>query len=153
MPYIIFRFTLPILILGISFSLARAKDPGSSAHAITHDLTSGLKLIEEIDPAKIEPVFESSPGASVVQTVLGKSSRAMQPGEESKAFAYIIGKGKGLQPGKAYILEVEYPDDVPRTIYLANRGADYVRGMSTGAAFGDVRAQYAEPSVESLSRE
>jgi hypothetical protein len=67
------------------------------------------------------------------------------------AVAYVVGKGKGLVPGHAYVLTIDYPDDVARTIYLANRGADYYRGWATGTATGDVRGQFAEVSPESLN--
>jgi hypothetical protein len=65
--------------------------------------------------------------------------------------AWVIGRAKGLKPGAAYLLEVEYPDDVPRTLFVANRGADLVRGFATGAAAGDCRQQYVQPSIESLN--
>ena len=64
--------------------------------------------------------------------------------------AWVIGRDKGLKPGAAYLLEVEYPDDVPRSLFVANRGADLVRGFATGSAAGDCRQQYVQPSIESL---
>lgn len=115
------------------------------------DITEGLKLIDEIDTAKVPPEYESTDGASQVATILGQQARILPPEDHALAMAYVIGKGKGLTPGKAYILCVDYPDDVSRTIFLANRGADYVRGWATGMAFGDVRSQFIEPSVESYN--
>lgn len=115
------------------------------------DITAGLKLIDEIDTAKVAPYYESAPGVSQVQDILGRPARVLPPGDKAEAIAYMIGKGKGLVAGNAYILTVDYPDDISRTIFLANRGADYVRGWSTGKAWGDTRAQFTEPSVESLN--
>src|SRR5690606_27899583 len=50
-----------------------------------------------------------------------------------------------------YVLELDYPDDVPRTIAFLNRGADLVRTVATGKEIGDYREQYAYPNPESLS--
>ncbi len=132
---------------GVFFSL-NAVIAGS---ARVTDITAGLKLIDEIDTAKVTPDYESAPGVSQVQSLIDREARVMPPTDKASVFSYVIGKGKGLKAGKSYILAVDYPDDVPRTIYLANRGADYVRGWATGAAFGDVRSQFVEPSVESLN--
>ncbi len=114
------------------------------------DITAGLKLIDEIDPAKVPPEYQSEADASRVESLLGREARVLPPGPRALVMAYVIGKGKGLVPGQAYVLTVDYPDDVSRTIFVANRGADYVRGWATGKACGDVRSQFAEPSVESL---
>ncbi len=150
MPHLAARISFIIIATLLSPEIGWAKAAAPAGSAVMTDITSGLKLIQEIDPAKTEPDYESTSGASQVETILGQPARTMPPGEEPKAIAYIIGKDKNLQAGKAYVLEVEHPDDVPRTIYLANRGADYLRGLSTGQATGDVRAQYVEPSLESL---
>ncbi len=115
------------------------------------NITKGLKLIEEIDTGDIAPVYESSPGASTSEKILGRPARILPPGDTAKAIAYIIGKGKGLRAGKSYVLEIEYPDDVSRAFFVANRGGDLVRGWATGNATGDVREQFAEPSLESLN--
>lgn len=47
---------------------------------------------------------------------------------------YRVGIGMGLETGKPYVSEIEYPDDDPRTFFMANRAADFVRGCATGAA-------------------
>jgi len=114
------------------------------------DITTGLKIIDEIDTSKVAPEFCSPEEGSLVETILGRPARVLPAGDDPAAMAYVIGKGKGLQAGKAYVLAVEYPDDIPRTIFLINRGSDYYRGWATGTATGDVRGQYAEPVLESL---
>ncbi|WP_224372433.1 hypothetical protein [Hyalangium versicolor] len=115
------------------------------------DITTGLTLIDDIDTAQVAPSYESTAGASLVQTVLGKPARTLPMGDAPKVMSYVIGKGKGLIAGRAYVLVVEYPDDVPRTLFVANRGADHLQGWATGTAVGDSRSQYTEPSVESLN--
>jgi len=121
------------------------------AAPVMTDITAGLKLVDEIDTAKVAPNYESSPGISKVETVAGRPARVMVPGEKASAFAYVVGKGKGLKAGTSYVLSIEYPDDVSRTMYIVNRGADFTRGMSTGKANGDVKAQFTDPALESLN--
>lgn len=110
-----------------------------------------LPIVDEIDAAAQPPVHEFPAGASRVGPILGRPARSLGMGDEPRTAAWVIGQGKGLKPGAAYLLEVEYPDDVPRTIFLANRGADHVRGFATGTATGDARQQYVQPSLESLA--
>lgn len=65
------------------------------------NITKGLKLIEEIDTGDIAPVYESSPGASTSEKILGRPARILPPGDTAKAIAYILGKGKDLRAGKS----------------------------------------------------
>jgi hypothetical protein len=65
--------------------------------------------------------------------------------------AFRLGKNLSLVPGKPYVLEMDYPDDLPRTIILLNRGADITRTIATGKSIGDYREQYAYPNPESLA--
>jgi len=148
------KTTFCTLVVMMVCGVVQGEAPGASEDTITPvmtDVTAGLKLVDEIDAAKISPSYESVPQVSQVKEVLSRPARVLLPGDKSKAFSYLIGKGKGLIAGKAYILTIDYPDDVSRTIFMANRGADYVRGWSTGKAWGDARGQYTEPSVESLN--
>ena len=82
---------------------------------------------------------------------LGRNARVMTMAPDAKAFGYRIGAGRGLVAGRAYVLDVEYPDDVARTIYVANRGADFVRGFATGRSVGDARRQFTASTLESLN--
>lgn len=115
------------------------------------DITEGLTLVDEIDTALVPPDYESTSGVSHVEEVAGRMARVMTPGATPSTFAYVIGKGKGLVAGAAYVLVVEYPDDVARSIYMVNRGADYMLGVATGQATGDARGGFTENSVESLA--
>ena len=105
-------------------------------------------VVDEIDPATTTPAHEAPAGGSTVVEILGKPARHLPMADAPAVAGWVIGRGKGLVPGHAYVLEVEYPDDVPRAIFIANRGADHVRGFATGTTFGDARQQYVQPSVE-----
>jgi regulation of enolase protein 1 (concanavalin A-like superfamily) len=121
----------------------------------------GVTLVDEINTATTAPNYQVNAGANTVATIYGKQARTMPThdaqgnplpqADTAATMGYIIGANKGLVPGNAYILAVEYPDDVPRAMYITNRGADYIRGLATGPAVGDARAQFTEASVESLS--
>jgi hypothetical protein len=86
---------------------------------------------------------------------LGKTARVMPTagtvGDTPATIGYIIGQNKGLVAGNAYVLTVEYPDDVPRSMYIVNRGSDYLRGVATGTTIGDARQQFTECSPESMN--
>ena len=114
-------------------------------------LLDSFPIVDEIDPATQPPVHEFPAGASRVATILGRSARVLDADLTPKVMAWVIGRGKGLKPGAAYVIEVEYPDDVPRSLFVANRGADLVRGFATGTSVGDSRQQYVQPSIESLA--
>jgi len=113
-----------------------------------------LRLVDEIDcgqaPAA-EAFVESAPGVSRIETVFGRSCRVMpNDGQASKYFGYLLGKGKGLQAGKAYVLAVEFPEDVSRAMFIVNRGCDTNRGLYTGQAIGDVLHTWVNSNPESL---
>jgi hypothetical protein len=118
--------------------------------SVFHAQLDDLPIVDEIDTADTPPIHESPAGASSVTNLLGRAARILTPGESAKCMAWVIGKGDKLQAGQTYMLSIEFPDDVPRTIFIANRGADLVRGFATGTATGDVRQQYTQPSLESL---
>ncbi|RZL47658.1 MAG: TetR/AcrR family transcriptional regulator, partial [Pedobacter sp.] len=115
-----------------------------------------LQLVDTIDTATQAPWEEDVAGPSNVQTLLGQKARTLAPGLEpltggARFMTYRIGAGKGLIPHQAYVLDIEYPDDVPRSMFIANRGADFIRGFATGMALGDARNAYSVGTVESLS--
>ena len=114
-------------------------------------LLDSFPVVDEIDPSTVPPVHEFPSGQSHVARILGQTARVLKASDSPGSMAWVIGRGKGLKPGAAYVLEVDYPDDVPRSIFVANRGADLVRGFATGSTFGDARQQYVQPSVESLA--
>ena len=131
---------------------AAAPDAHPSSAAGFDALLGSFPVIDEIDTAKQEPVHQFPEKASKVQAVLGRDARMLPaPDERPAVMGWVVGRGKGLEAGAAYVLEIEYPDDVPRGVFIANRGSDHVRGFATGTALGDARQQFVQPSVESLA--
>src|SRR5690606_9253870 len=63
---------------------------------------------------------------------------------------YRLGEMKLLEPGKAYLLTVEFPEDVARSFSIENRGGDLIRGVQTGHALGDVIFTYTNNNLESI---
>jgi len=112
-----------------------------------------LKLVDEIrcGGTASGPAFDESPKqASRVETILGQPCRVLPNTGEARFFAYKIGVNKGLKPGRAYVLAVDFPEDTSRSMFILNRGAEMVRGVRTGQAFGDVMFSYTNNNSESL---
>lgn len=122
------------------------------------------RLIDEVrcfDPADPHPYFEGGRGLrskytgavpqidwvdlyrergpcfTSVQTVCGESCRATHGWGW---FAYKLNR-RGLTPGAAYVVVVEYPEDVGRTYMVWNTGCQYGfagdHGFHTGKTLGD----------------
>lgn len=113
-----------------------------------------LSLVEEVNLAGMpDGELRISPsGASSVETILGRKARVLNavPGEAS-VMTVRLGKMKMLRPGAAYVLEVEYPEDAPRSIIVINRGNETMRGFHTGLALGDaLHTKYVNSRPESL---
>lgn len=99
---------------------------------------TGLTLVQEIDCGATPPAAESTPGSST-QTILTRNARVLlnPAGSPVRYFGYKIGQGLGLQPGRAYVLEVDYPEDGPRAMTICNGGEAAYRGLHTGVTVGD----------------
>lgn len=109
-----------------------------------------LELVEEIICSSSEP--NNVNGVTEVKMILGKSCRVLIPSSESTWFAYRLGSNGELKPGKAYFLEIEYPDDVDRSFVIHNRGGEYSRGLQTGKTLGDsYHPPYVQSNSESIS--
>lgn len=102
---------------------------------------SKLKLVQYIDcsaPPPSNDFREFPANASKVETILGKKCRVLaNDSDQMKYFAYNIGRNKGLKPGAAYVLAIEYPEDKARTMYFLNRGNETGRGIATGNSVAD----------------
>jgi hypothetical protein len=115
-----------------------------------------MRLIEEIDcgaPAPTSAFAEMPKGVSKVETILGKKARVLPnpKGADMRYFAYLIGKGKNLQGGKAYVLQVEFADNAPRTFFIRNSAESITRGVFTGTDVGDaINPHYVNANPESL---
>lgn len=97
-----------------------------------------LKLVDEIICAEdtSHAYTEHQLGNVVVKEILGKKCRTIEPGRAGY-FAYELGRDKGLKPGAAYFLAIEYPEDTSRSFIINNFGDQTRLGLSTGKTFGD----------------
>ncbi|NJK85487.1 MAG: hypothetical protein HC906_05505 [Bacteroidales bacterium] len=110
-----------------------------------------LKLIDEIDCSKESHNFTTN-GSTEVKTIMGQQCRVLKPSAKSQYFSYRIGANGQLTAGKAYFLEVEYPDDTDRNFVVQNRGGEYSRGIQTGKTLGDgYDPPYIQSNPESIS--
>jgi len=135
----------------LALHLAAPVDGGSVADA--GPPFGRLPLVDEVvcgDPKDPHPFADDPQGASQVATILGRPCRALPNDGGAKLFGYRIGQGRGLKAGGAYVLSVDFPEDEPRTMFILNRGAEVARGLSTGAALGDVLYTYTDNNAESL---
>ncbi len=112
-------------------------------------------LVDEIDVGAEDPghMFEQDPAdATEVKTILGKRARVLRktPGEAAH-MTFRIGQYKLLKPGGAYVLEVEYPEDAPRSMVILNGGNETSQGFHTSNALGDAfRPKYVDNINESI---
>ncbi len=117
-----------------------------------------LTLVDSFNPVSpgVRETEMEPAGGLTTPSILGRQALMLTPqntaGDMKASYAaFVIGKNKGLVAGKAYVLEFDYPDDVPRHMVFVNRGADLVRTVSTGKEIGDNREQYAYPNPESFA--
>lgn len=116
-----------------------------------------LVLVDEINCGDVNdphPFEEYPAGVSEIQNILGVPTRVLPNpvGGDVRYFAYRIGANLGLEAGKAYVLQVDYPEDLSRTMYITNTGGSMTRGFHIGKAVGDaLEAPYVYPSPESLN--
>ena len=75
-----------------------------------------VPVVDKVDCTATDHRFEEHPaGASRVETVLGRPCRVLPVQEDTSAFLkWRLGEGRGLKPDGAYVVVVEYPDDLPR---------------------------------------
>lgn len=114
-----------------------------------------VRLVDEVNCAITDNGhrFRESPAAaSRVETILGRPCRVLRPqAAESSYLAWRLGQWKGLKPGGAYLLEVEYPEDQPRSVIVMNGGNETSRGFHTGTTIGDaLHPKYVNNNPESL---
>ena len=114
-----------------------------------------LSLVDEIDLGAENPGhgFAQSPAnSSHVATLLGQKARVITPTEgESSYITVRVGQYKLLKPGGQYVLSVEYPEDVSRSLIVRNGGNETTRGFATGRALGDaLHPKYVNNLTESL---
>ncbi len=138
-------------------ALAKAEEEAKNRPLIDLGAPYGKAyLVDQIDCAETVPthMFADEPsGISKVSNVLGRDCRIIEPIYKSGSyFTYRIGKMKLLEPGARYLLVVEYPEDKPRTIIVANNGNEAIRGFRTGLSVGDsFHPKYVNNLNESLN--
>jgi len=113
-------------------------------------------LVDEVDCGKAgqdHDFAESPAGVSRVEKILGRPCRVLEKTRGECAYiCYRIGRMKLLQPGAAYVLSVEYPEDAPRSMVIMNAGNECSRGTHTGSTFGDaLHSKYVSSNGESLN--
>ncbi len=102
-----------------------------------------LQLIDRIDC--VQPTDQlnhyqtfPSPDGSRVERILGQPCRILPSMSGSASYlSYRLATGKGLVAGAPYLLEIEYPEDAPRSMVVLNAGCESSRGFHTGATSGD----------------
>ena len=113
-------------------------------------------LIEQIDCAATTPDsahFKEYPqSGSKVEQILGQKYRVLaNDADEMKYMAWRLGVGKGLKAGAAYLVELDYPEDQARSMYILNRGNETGMGIATGVAVADcLKGRYVNNSPESI---
>ncbi|WP_459554375.1 hypothetical protein [Lacunimicrobium album] len=112
-----------------------------------------VRLVDEIDVTAANGMTESPQHGSRVEEILGRKTRVVIPNEKEASYVtWRVGKGKGLKPGAAYVLVVDYPEDVDRSCIVINTGNETARGFHTGSTVGDaLHAKYVNGLVESLN--
>jgi len=114
-----------------------------------------LPLVDEVicgDPQDPHPFRESAARASRIEKIMGQRARVVTPARKPGYFAYKIGAGRELVARHAYLLQIDYPEDEPRTLFVVNRGAETAHGIHTGATLGDALWTGDNGTAESLSR-
>ncbi len=149
-----------IFFLAAVFSCAATACLPGRVFAEAPGMFGPLRLVQEIQCGADHPemkkdgLFAEFPAenASSGVNILGKTCRVMAPSDDTpKFFAYRMGKGYGLQAGRAYVLCVEYPGDVSRAMFVHNGGNEAVSGFATGEALGDTLVgRYVNHNPESL---
>lgn len=114
-----------------------------------------LSLVDEVDVAGegADHMFEELPeGASRVETILGRPARVLNKLEnEVPVISYRLGRGKLLRPNGHYVVVIDYPEDKPRSMIVANTGNETIRGFHTGLTVGDaLEPKYIQNFCESL---
>jgi hypothetical protein len=136
-------------------ALQRARAEAASRPTLDLPPFGRVRLVDEVDCAAAEPghQFREQPaGVSRVESLLGRPCRVLRPTEGAASYlAFRLGRGKLLQPGAAYVLTVDYPEDQPRSLIVLNGGNETSRGFHTGSTVGDaLHSKYVNSNPESL---
>lgn len=111
-------------------------------------------IVDEIAIATADPGhrFTALPaGSSAIASTTGFPARVLVADPGPHMFCVRLGEGKTLVAGATYCLEVDYPEDVPRSFFIINRGDDTLHGISTGPSLPDALYQFTQSNPESLA--
>ncbi|MCX7817673.1 MAG: hypothetical protein N2652_00405 [Kiritimatiellae bacterium] len=114
-----------------------------------------LPVVDELDPLAPEERHAWSvgpPGSGAATTLLGRAAFVLPPRSNCASWVrFRLGRDRGLEAGGAYVLQVEYPEDAPRAMWVINAGNESVRGFHTGRTVGDaLHMKYLDSLPESL---
>ena len=125
-------------ILPAALCAAALALPGS-AETIRLPVFGDVVVVDSIDCTKTDHRFAEQPaGASRVETILGKPCRVLDVQNDGSSYLdWRLGEGMGLKPNGAYVVVIEYPDDVPRAFHVRNYGNNSRRSFYTGQTNGD----------------
>lgn len=131
---------LRLLILILAAATLLAAEP---VHPVFPLTPAQMKLVDEVDLGAADPGhrFQAWPDAAVAvrREILGKGCLTLPnpAGAPDRYVAVRLGEGKGLRAGGTYVLQIEYPEDAPRSLALWNTGNETCRGLHTGTTVGD----------------
>jgi len=112
-----------------------------------------LPIVDEVKLGDIDPghrFTELPTGCSTVVSAGGANCRVLANQGQAKMMAVRLGEGRNLIAKATYVLEVEYPEDAPRTFFIANRGDDSSRGVVTGPSLPECLHQFTNSNGEIL---
>jgi hypothetical protein len=132
--------------------LIQAKNEALRRPIVTMEPFGRLSLVDEIDPT-LDTARESPENCSRIEAILGRPARVMNLLQDEASFmTWRIGRNKLLRPGAAYVLAIDYPEDVDRSWIVINTGNESSRGFHTGRTVGDAfHSKYVNSLPESVS--
>lgn len=111
----------------------------AAAETVNLPVFGTCAVIDSIDCTRDGHRFVDHPsGASRVENILGRPCRVLDVQQgRSGLLSWRLGEGKGVRPNGAYVVAIEFPDDMPRSFFVRNCGNNSRRSFYTGAATGD----------------
>lgn len=120
--------------------------------------TSRLTVLDEVDLGTPEPGhrFKVFPAGTDValKPILGRPCLQLpdRPDAPDRYVAVRLGEGGILKEGVPYILQIDYPEDAPRSLIVWNTGNETTRAFHTGSTVGDaLKMPYVNSNPESLA--
>jgi hypothetical protein len=143
------------LLMLLAATAIMAADPVHPAFPLS---AAQMQLIDEVDLGAADPGhrFQAWPDATVVtrSEILGRTCLSLpnKPGAPDRYVAVRLGEGKDLKTGTSYVLQIDYPEDAPRSLTIWNTGNETCRSFHTGSALGDaLKMPYVYGNPESLA--